>query len=293
MLHSKYHQRRPYSRTTHLPQGLDKLVGKIELCTSLQISQCYFIPFHQFAQISNESPSSALLDDLYSDLSELHFVQPCHLQWMSSVHSQQCLQIFQKSLQPKECRETVVFEVCFLSGQTFHVSGILEFHRKPHPMPQLMRENFSLHYPWVNLYLLAMYARQNQGITDQCQGPNATNGMPGCMSSKHGLTAIAESNTGAIHCSQEAPNLEDSCGSSGAHSQEDWYVCIPSTESNKYYRCMPSSNELQQQELLQAQSYCSEFLSCKKKKKNSLPSRKHNCQGKAQAGPTKSWCSQS
>jgi hypothetical protein len=29
---------------------------------------------------------------------------------------------------------------------------------------------------------------------------------------------------------------------------------------------MPSSNELQQQELLQAQSYCREFLSCKKKK---------------------------
>ncbi len=113
------------------------------------------------------------------------------------------------------------------------------------------------------------------------------------MSSKHGLTAIAESNTGAIHCSQEAPNLEDSCGSSGAHSQEDWYVCIPSTDLNKCYRCMPSSNELQQQELLQAQSYCREFLSCKKRKKNCLPSRKHNCQGKAQAGPTKSWCSQS
>jgi len=55
------------------------------------------------------------------------------------------------------------------------------------------------------------------------------------MSSKHGLTAIAESNTGAIHCSQEAPNLEDSCGCRGAHSQEDWYVCIPSTVSNKYY----------------------------------------------------------
>lgn len=55
------------------------------------------------------------------------------------------------------------------------------------------------------------------------------------MSSKHGLTAISESNTGAIHCSQEAPNLEDSCGCRGAHSQEDWYVCIPSTESNKYY----------------------------------------------------------
>jgi hypothetical protein len=44
--------------------------------------------------------------------------------------------------------ETVVFKVFFLSGQTFHVSGILEFHRKPHPMPQLMRENSSLHYPW-------------------------------------------------------------------------------------------------------------------------------------------------
>lgn len=27
MLHSKYHQRRPYSTTTHLPQGLEKLVG--------------------------------------------------------------------------------------------------------------------------------------------------------------------------------------------------------------------------------------------------------------------------
>lgn len=57
MLHSKYHQRRPYSTTTHLPQGLEKLVGNWAVHQSSNLT----VLFHSISLVCSNFKFISLL----------------------------------------------------------------------------------------------------------------------------------------------------------------------------------------------------------------------------------------